>query len=1027
MYKTNLFECFTFFDKGNYRTACLTLVFMFITGLAFSQTFDTKGTIAPPEINTGFMNNIHNSVDYQTGAVNFSIHLFSLKVDGNFEIPVNINYAGNGVKEYQASGEVGIGWSLSTNYRVARTIYNRPDEYFPRPQGSREIYDSVPYTPTYATDRYLTKFTYGLATNGGMTLSPGQVPMDGEYDFFDYATPTSSGTFIIEDVNNKTIRSSENLLAKFDFLTDVDGIRKFTIREANGYSVVAGEDPLRGGYMSEFTTGYLNKKYSYSWPVIKITTPANKEVQFTYVSKEILNSKLPNERAISISETLSPGTSYPATTAYNDIYDGSGNVRNAYLTDSILSSYGKVKFYRNSTEVIDSAALFDSQGSLIKKVIFKWSFSLGYNFLDSLLIYGADRAQCEKFKLEYYSRNIPRLTADIWDNLREPGFDEPATTEKQYPRELSNETYWKALYDFPYSLCSPVSEFIGSGADRLPRGIPNYLSLKKIILPTGGSYNYTYEANYFRNFYGIAKQGPGVRLSSSTIIDPLGITTQVHHYKYGQNGDGFGTVPVEITPDLFGLDQVVLYESPGNSWTQFFPGRLRSFSNTIMADSDPFFVRYNVVSYPVVLDSTDNGSTRYQYRNNTQASWIVNRKFGPGFFHTYDLSAKPYLERMDILDKQGHVKVTESYSYGTQAAYTLYGVKVKPYALFSTGVFNPFYSNSYKYGSEGGFYSTGPGNPNYVCSPVSSSVASIYDYAIYSIYLGQQVLLNKTRTQWNDNQSVEIKTNYTYNNYGQLLKETASSSNSTKELQASYIYPNDLTDLNASDNITSDIIKMQQLNMLNPWVERTESINLNNNGVVSNKLIGSEFRTIYSNTSEIRKNYFINFKNSQNFVPTYAANGSVRIDGGYDRFLSEIVQVDAHNNPIVTIDKQGVITSYVYGYNNRYVVAEIKGSDHATAVGYINQDMLNNAQLYTENQLRTELSKIRTGLGGTKAQVITYTHKPLVGITSETDPTGRTVYYEYDTFSRLRLQKDEQGNILKKYCYNYAGQPVDCN
>jgi hypothetical protein len=33
----------------------------------------------------------------------------------------------------------------------------------------------------------------------------------------------------------------------------------------------------------------------------------------------------------------------------------------------------------------------------------------------------------------------------------------------------------------------------------------------------------------------------------------------------------------------------------------------------------------------------------------------------------------------------------------------------------------------------------------------------------------------------------------------------------------------------------------------------------------------------------------------------------------------------------------------------------------------------------------------------------------------------------YDTFNRLKLQKDEQGNILKKYCYNYAGQPIDCN
>lgn len=61
------------------------------------------------------------------------------------------------------------------------------------------------------------------------------------------------------------------------------------------------------------------------------------------------------------------------------------------------------------------------------------------------------------------------------------------------------------------------------------------------------------------------------------------------------------------------------------------------------------------------------------------------------------------------------------------------------------------------------------------------------------------------------------------------------------------------------------------------------------------------------------------------------------------------------------------------------------------------------------------------------AQMKTYTYDPLIGMTSETDPTGRTIYYEYDSFNRLKLQKDEQGNILKKYCYNYAGQPIDCN
>ncbi|WP_317173561.1 RHS repeat domain-containing protein [Hymenobacter montanus] len=55
------------------------------------------------------------------------------------------------------------------------------------------------------------------------------------------------------------------------------------------------------------------------------------------------------------------------------------------------------------------------------------------------------------------------------------------------------------------------------------------------------------------------------------------------------------------------------------------------------------------------------------------------------------------------------------------------------------------------------------------------------------------------------------------------------------------------------------------------------------------------------------------------------------------------------------------------------------------------------------------------------AQLTTYTYQPLVGVTSQTDPTGRTLFYEYDGLGRLLRTRDEQARILSQQQHHYAG------
>src|SRR5690606_10477885 len=75
-----------------------------------------------------------------------------------------------------------------------------------------------------------------------------------------------------------------------------------------------------------------------------------------------------------------------------------------------------------------------------------------------------------------------------------------------------------------------------------------------------------------------------------------------------------------------------------------------------------------------------------------------------------------------------------------------------------------------------------------------------------------------------------------------------------------------------------------------------------------------------------------------------------------------------------------------------------------------------------EGDLREALDNIRNHISLSNARMTSYTYDTLVGITSETDAKGYTIYYDYDIFNRLKQVKDIDGNILEKTEYNYKNE-----
>lgn len=153
----------------------------------------------------------------------------------------------------------------------------------------------------------------------------------------------------------------------------------------------------------------------------------------------------------------------------------------------------------------------------------------------------------------------------------------------------------------------------------------------------------------------------------------------------------------------------------------------------------------------------------------------------------------------------------------------------------------------------------------------------------------------------------------------------------------------------------------------------------------------------------------------------YSSN-KINIDS---RFMNkQVMQYDLLGNPIEVRKENNVREVYLWGHMGRFPVARIIGSRYDTVTKYINTYLLNYGDDFQKEQ---QLASLRAAFANkVQVQIFTYTYDPLVGMTSETDAAGKTIHYEYDPFGRLDLVRDQHGNMLKKYCYNYKGDVIDC-
>lgn len=257
-------------------------------------------------------------------------------------------------------------------------------------------------------------------------------------------------------------------------------------------------------------------------------------------------------------------------------------------------------------------------------------------------------------------------------------------------------------------------------------------------------------------------------------------------------------------------------------------------------------------------------------------------------------------------------------------------------------------------------------------------------------------------------------TDYVYSNPEHLQLTSQSTESSLKEiLRTRYYYPQD--DVMASEPFVNEMIAANRIDT--PL--QTETLRGN--------VLQSGQKTEYAKDVSTGNLLLPKFIYAAKFPNSLSTGNGLKRKITYDKY-------DQMGNILQYTPEAGLPVSIIWGYNNTQPIAKIENMAYDNIpVGTItNLQTLSDAdkdnclsQSCSEQRLRNELDVLRNSLSG--SFITTYTYNPLVGVTSVTDPKGMTSYYEYDTVGRLKFVKDNELNVLQRYCYNYRGQQTDCN
>ncbi|MDR0828748.1 MAG: RHS repeat protein [Prevotellaceae bacterium] len=250
---------------------------------------------------------------------------------------------------------------------------------------------------------------------------------------------------------------------------------------------------------------------------------------------------------------------------------------------------------------------------------------------------------------------------------------------------------------------------------------------------------------------------------------------------------------------------------------------------------------------------------------------------------------------------------------------------------------------------------------------------------------------------------------YLQSDWWQLTKKTTTEYFGNKSIEQTVEYGYDDKNYLANEVriVNSDGQQIKQTTEYNTQEENSIFVNF---PLKQSKYIGNNF------VEEIVFNYgFHNNMFLKNSV-------SIRNNNDPANFESRLFyhNYDEHGNPLyITKDDDKKIVC-LWGYGKQYPVYELVNAEYSQLA---NVDLsILKLPNPTDDAIKAFAATLK--IAAPNAMITTCTYKPLVGVTSITDPRGVTTYFSYDTAGRLidtYIMNDGVMEHLQNYEYHYIG------